>query len=273
VSQALRVAVVGHIEWVTFAQVAKLPNPGDIVHSDADWDEAAGGGAVAAAELARLAGQCDFWTLLGNDEAANKSVEDLNRLHVTVHAARRPVPQTRAFTFLQPGGERTITVLGSGLKPQGGEGPDWEQLSQCDAVYFASGDAQALRHACKARCVVSTARILPIIRETGIVLDALVHSSADEGERYEEGMLPVAPRIVVTTEGSRGGRFKSSQGEVGRYEAVPLPGPMTDAYGAGDSFAAGLTYGLGKGLSLKEALHIAARSGAQAFCRKGALGV
>jgi ribokinase len=242
------------------------------VHSTEHWDEAAGGGAVAAVELARLAGQCEFWTPVGNDAAAEKSLAELARRHVKVHATRRPAPQTRVFTFLEPNGERTITVLGAGLKPRGGEGPAWDDLSHCDAVYCASGDAEALRFARKARCLVATARILPVIRETGIVLDALVHSAADEGEHYEEGMLAVAPKAVITTEGSRGGSFRTSNGEKGRYSAVPLPGPRKDAYGAGDSFAAGLTWGLGKGLSLPDALRVAAKSGANAFCREGALG-
>jgi len=50
------------------------------------------------------------------------------------------------------------------------------------------------------------------------------------------------------------------------------PGPLQDAYGAGDSFAAGLTYGLAEGLSMDEAVGLAARSGAAALSRRGAHG-
>ena len=44
---------------------------------------------------------------------------------------------------------------------------------------------------------------------------------------------------------------------------------MSDAYGCGDSFAAGLTYGLGAELSLPEALALGARCGAANFTGRG----
>ena len=52
----MRLAVVGHVEWVEFARVEHVPEPGDIVHALETWEEAAGGGAVAAVQLANLNG-------------------------------------------------------------------------------------------------------------------------------------------------------------------------------------------------------------------------
>ena len=49
-----------------------------------------------------------------------------------------------------------------------------------------------------------------------------------------------------------------------------VPGPLQDTYGAGDSFAAGLTFGLAQGLSADDALALGARCGAQALARRGA---
>jgi ribokinase len=48
-----------------------------------------------------------------------------------------------------------------------------------------------------------------------------------------------------------------------------LPGPPVDAYGAGDSFAAGLTFGLSTLDSTKEALEFAARCGAACLTGRG----
>lgn len=48
-----------------------------------------------------------------------------------------------------------------------------------------------------------------------------------------------------------------------------MPGPPGDAYGAGDSFAAGLTYGLANGLSIDEALALGARCGAACATGRG----
>src|SRR5688572_18561198 len=50
----VKIAVVGHVEWVEFARVERVPERGEIVHATELWEEAAGGGAVAACELARL---------------------------------------------------------------------------------------------------------------------------------------------------------------------------------------------------------------------------
>ena len=100
-------------------------------------------------------------------------------------------------------------------------------------------------------------------------LDALVASGSDAGERYEKGDLDPEPRLVVRTGGASGGEWERPGGENGRYQATPLPGPPADAYGCGDSFAAGLTYGVGAGLPVAEALDLAARCGAACLTGRG----
>ena len=40
----MRFAVVGHVEWVEFAKVERVPEPGEIVQASDWWAEAAGGG-------------------------------------------------------------------------------------------------------------------------------------------------------------------------------------------------------------------------------------
>ena len=55
----IRVAVVGHVEWLEFAVVGHVPQPGEIVESREDFTMAAGGGAVAAVQLRKLACAAD----------------------------------------------------------------------------------------------------------------------------------------------------------------------------------------------------------------------
>jgi ribokinase len=74
---------------------------------------------------------------------------------------------------------------------------------------------------------------------------------------------------VVRTAGASGGEYETRDGERGRWEATPLPGPVSDLYGAGDSFAAGVTYGLGAGLPIGEALELGARCGAACATGRG----
>src|SRR5919202_6416649 len=171
----MRVAVVGHVEWVEFARVDHVPEPGEIVHATETWAEAAGGGAVAAVQLARLAGDATLFTVLGDDELGRLSRRQLERQGVTVRAVVAPESQRRAFTFVDAGGERTITVLGEKLVPSGGDRRlPWSELEGADAVYFVSGDADAAHAARRARLLVATSRELPTLREAGQELDALV---------------------------------------------------------------------------------------------------
>jgi ribokinase len=70
-------AVVGHVEWVQFGRVEHLPRAGEVAHAVGAFEEPAGGGAVAAVALARLAGGCALHTALGDDELARRTVARL----------------------------------------------------------------------------------------------------------------------------------------------------------------------------------------------------
>jgi ribokinase len=264
----MNVAVVGHVDWVEFARVENVPASGEIVHAVERWEEPGGGGSVAAAELARLSGGAIFYTALGNDSIGQRAREQLEAHGVRVRARIVDEPHRRAWVYVDAHGERTITVLGRKLRPRARDDLDWHELADADAVYFVSGDAGALRAARRARVLVATARDLATLREAGVELDALVGSGKDEGERYRPGDLEPPPKVVVATAGSLGGWSQPG----GPYRAAPVPGPIEDAYGCGDCFAAGLTFALGDGLDLVEAIEAAAQSGAAALARRGALG-
>ena len=264
----MQVAAVGHVEWIEFARVEHVPAPGEIVHARETWEEPAGGGAVAAVQLAKLAGGAKFFTALGDDAVGRRAYEGLTRMGLDVEVSWRDEPQRRGFVFVDAKGERTITVIGSRLGPSGNDHLQWDLAAAVDAVYFTAGDADAVRAARAAEILVSTARALEPLAEAGVQLDALVTSSADAGERYGGGLEP-EPRLVVRTAGASGGAWERPDGERGEWEAAPLPGPISDAYGCGDSFAAGLTYGLGAGMSTDDALSLAARCGAACLTGRG----
>ena len=265
----MNVAVVGHVEWVEFARVEHAPAPGEIVHAFETWEEPAGGGAVAAVQLANLAGSCLFFTALADDELGRRSREELEARGVTVHATRAPGAQRRAFTHVDEDGERTITVLGDKLLPSGEDGSlPWEELRRCAAVYFVSGDVAAVRAARHCPLLVATARELATLRRAALEVDVLVGSGEDAAERFEAGELEPEPRIVVTTAGQLGGWIRPG----GPFRAAPLPGPVSDAYGCGDCFTAGLTYGLAVGMPVDEAVALGAQCGAAVLTGRGAYG-
>ena len=265
----MRLAVVGHVEWVEFARVDHAPQPGEIVHAVETWEEPAGGGAVAAVQLANLAGSCLLFTALADDELGSRSREELEARGVTVHAGAAHGTQRRALTHVDESGERTITVLGEKLLPSGEDASlPWEELTRCDAVYFVSGDVAALRAARHCDVLVATARELPTLRRAGVPVDVLVGSGEDAAERFEPGELDPEPQIVVTTSGALGGWIRPG----GPFRAAPLPGDVSDAYGCGDCFAAGLTYGLALREPVDEAVAIGARCGAAVLTGRGAYG-
>lgn len=223
---------------------------------------------MAAVQLAKLAGEATFFTALGNDELGRRAREQLTGQGVRVHAVERREPQRRAFTFVDRTGERTITVLGDKLVPRGRDRLPWEQLEGADGVFFVSGDAAALRAARQARILVATSRELATLRQGAVELDVLVGSGTDEGERYHPGDLEPPPRLIVTTSAALGGWSQPG----GPFRAAELPGAISDCYGCGDSFAAGLTFALAKGQPREEALVFAARCGAAVLTGRGAFG-
>ena len=263
----MRVAVVGHLEWIRFARVERVPATGEIAHSTEDWEEVGGGGAVAAIQLAQLAGEASLFTAIGDDELGRRSFEELTARGVTVHAEIvAGKPQRWALTHVDDTRERTITTVGEKLKPRGhDESLPWHELSGADAVFFVAGDVDALVRARRARVLTATTRELATLRRGSLVLDALIGSGEDENERYRPGELDPPPRLVVSTSGALGGWAQPG----GPYSAAAPAAPVEDAYGAGDCFAAGLTFALASRLGPAEAVAFAARCGAAALTGRG----
>ena len=126
----MTIAVVGHVEYTEFAPVERLPRPGEIIEAHGAWQQAAGGAAVAAVQIAKLTGGCLFFTALGDDELGRRAASELEAMGVELAVAWRREPQRRAFVFLDADGERTITVIGDRLVPLGTDALPWPRLAE-----------------------------------------------------------------------------------------------------------------------------------------------
>jgi ribokinase len=272
-ARAVKVAVVGHVEWVEFALVEKMPSPGEIVETRELFAEPAGGGAVAAVQLARLCGEVTLFTALGDDELARAACARLEELGVQALAAPRAAPTRRALTLVDDREhERTIVTLGERLEPSAEDLQlPWAELAQMDAIYFTAGDLGALRAARRASVLVASPRAWHALGR-GVPLDALVLSRADASERADALHVRQDARLLVRTEGSRGGSWFEGERRLGEWRVAEPPGPLIDTYGCGDSFAAGLTCGLARGLEMPAALDLAARCGAYCLTARGPYG-
>jgi ribokinase len=264
----MRVAVVGHVEYVEFARVDRVPGAGEIAHAESGWSVAAGGGAVAAAQLAKLAGGCRLLTVLGDDELGRRCRDEVRAQGVEVHAVFDG-SQRRAITLVEPSGERTITTIGPKLLPLRVHALPWDELAGCDAIFFVAGDAEALRAARAAPVLTATSRELAALARGGVKLEALIGSARDPGERYVRGAVEPEPAVVVRTAGRDGGSYETADGRVGTWNPAPVRGAVGDSYGCGDSFAAALTFALGRGDELEAALELAAWCGAACLTGHG----
>ena len=246
----MRVAVVGHVEWVEFARVEHMPASGEIVHAVDAWEEPAGGGAVAAVQLLKLAGSVVFYTALGDDVLGRRARCELEAMGVRVEAA---LP------------ERAATPRADSHRPQRGAHDHRDRRAdgaEIGAIRFRGTISPAATPSTSpaatrkpsvprgGRGCSSPRRVgSRPLAASGVELDALVGSATDPGERYRRGDLEPPPRVVVRTAGGEGGTYERRDGSGGSYPAAPAPGPVVDTYGCGDSFAAGLTYALGAGRS------------------------
>jgi ribokinase len=263
-----RIAVVGHIEWVDFISLARLPGEGQIAHAEGAITRAAGGGGVAAAVLADQGAEVDFFCALGRDADGEAAAAQLTERGVNLQVAWREQPTRRAITLLTGAGERTILTIGERLEPHADDALDWDRLRGASGAYFTAGDRRALREARQAKVLVASPRGRVALEDGETTIDALVFSALDLDERTWAERLAERAALLVATEGSAGGRWwGSSQGS---WQAATPPGPPRDSYGCGDSFAAGFTLGLAKGATVQEAATLGARLGAECLARIGA---
>jgi ribokinase len=262
-----RLAVIGHVEWVNFLAVEQLPAQGQITPAKRIRENAGGGAVVAATVMATLCDEVEFFAAFGEDQHAERAIAELRSRGIIVHAATRPLPSREVITFIDARGERSITTIGARLQPALSDPLPWERLQEIDGVYFTAGDHGALLAARAAGKLVVTPRICEALGAVTVDLDAVVYSADDQAERLWASELRDHAVLEVVTEGEHGGHWSGESS--GRWQAVQPAAPVVDSYGAGDSFAAGFTYGVASGKCVAQAAQIAAACGAQALTHPG----
>jgi ribokinase len=258
-----RIAVVGHVEHVTLGRADGVLGPGDIVHLREARFLPGGGGGLAFAQLCRSDAEIHLFTALGHDEAG-RAVEarlgaSAGRVHV--HAAVRAVDHPRVVVVVDARGRRTIIVTQGPLQPAATDPLPWSILAGCDAVYFTGDDPQSLRLARAARRLVVTARRRPALLSAAVAPDVIVGSVSDPRENAGLDAYDPAPGALVLTDGPRAVRVLRPGGAA-LVDPPPAPDRVAGDYGAGDSFAAALTFFLAHGLDVEDACRRAGPHGA-----------
>ena len=257
------IAVIGHVEHVTLGRVETVPCAGDIVHMQDARIIPGGGGGLAFAQLAKSDAEVHFFTAIGSDDAGALVRERVASAgtSVHVHAARRDGGHPRVVVMVDANGKRTIIVTSEPLHPASTDALPWDVLSTCDAVYFTGSDANSLVRARAASCLVVTARRRQVLAASGVQPDVVVGSVSDPRENTPREDYERAPDALVLTDGERPIRIARSGG-VTQVDAPPRVQDPRGDYGAGDSFAAALTYFMAIGRTLDEAVRLAGPFGA-----------
>ena len=259
--QQLRLAVIGHVEHVSIAAVARLPEAGEIVHLDEVVTIAGGGGGLAFFQLIRSPAELHLFSALGNDDSARFVDDQIHATKASIHVAHRDQPHTRDLVLVTPEGERTIFVQGEPLHPALADPLAWDLIDGFDAAYFTAEDPELLRVARRSRVLVVTSRRFDALARSGIQADVVVGSRADAREAHELVDYPVPPKALVMTRGKEGGVIETARGTT-RFRGSQVSGHLRGAYGAGDSFAGALTWYVACGLGIEESCARAAECGA-----------
>ena len=264
----LKLAVIGHVEWITFLKVDQLPLAGEISHAKDSFEEAAGGGAVAAVQMSRLInGQVDLITSLGKDSYGEKCHERLTKLGLNLTVAWRKKPTRRGISLISKEGERAITVIGERLEPIASDNLPWNDLKNYDGIFVTATDKEGIRHARKAKFLSATPRTgKQTLKNSKVKLNALIGSGLDPGEKISFEELETKPDVYISTTGKSGGTIFPSRF---KYKSVEPSKKEIDSYGCGDCFAGAVTTALAANLSLEKAINIGAYCGAECSTHYG----
>ncbi len=264
----LKLAVIGHIEWITFLKVDQLPLAGEISHAKECFEEAAGGAAVAAVQMARLINEpVDLITSLGKDYYGEKCYERLTKLGLNLKVAWREKPTRKGISFISKDGERAITVIGERLQPIASDNLPWSDMKNYDGIFVTATDKEGIRLARETKFLSATPRTGEnTLREAKVKINALIGSALDPGEKINHQELIPQPDLYIATKGKSGGIiFPNNQ----NYKSITPSSKEIDTYGCGDCFAGGVTTALSAGLNLNQAINIGAYCGAECSTHYG----
>ena len=250
----LKFAVIGHIEWINFLKVDLLPEPGIITHANTSLELPAGGGALIAKTLYELSNnEIHFFTSLGKDYYGEKSFDFFKKIGINLHVAWRSEPTRKGFSLIDKKGERSITIIGKRLAPSFNDDLDWEILRDMDGIFITAGDNNLFKKAREANILCTTPRVgIDLINQSKVNLDAIIGSNLDPDESFLLSDLNEKHRYVIKTEGEKGGICIPG----GRFNAINNNSQKIDSYGCGDSFAAGILYGLTESWPIEKALKL-----------------
>ena len=147
-----------------------------------------------------------------------------------------------------------LKLFGERLAPTHKDKLECNILKKMDGIFITGDDSEIFKMARSASILCTTPRVgLNIINNSNVLLDGLIGSNLDPGEVFSFSELSLKPKYTIKTEGEKGGILFPG----GRYKALKNKKLKVDSYGCGDSFAAGILYGMASKWDIDKSLNLA----------------
>ncbi len=281
----------GHMRLVDAEQVAALYN------AMGPAREISGGSAAnTVAGVASFGGRPAYMGKVADDEFGRIFTHDLNAAGVTYRTRPKSGgdPTARSLVLVTPDGERTMSTF-LGVSPQFDAADlDVELISSASILYlegylFDQPEAKAAFYRAadiargagvKVALTLSDAfcveRHRPSFRDLLRTRIDIVFANESEllalaqTSTHDEAIEMIAPdvELLAATQSAKGSILVSGQT---RISVAPVPVPtVVDTTGAGDLYAAGVLFGLSKGLPLSQCGALGSIAAAEIICHLGA---
>ncbi|MGD9702658.1 MAG: ribokinase [Acidimicrobiia bacterium] len=275
----LDVCVVGSANLDLVAFVERIPGRGETLLAS-DYFEAAGGkGLNQAVAAARSGARTALVARLGDDAAGDALLEVMTADGIDVSGVSSvDAPTGRAMIAVGADGENSIVVVPGanatlGTVAIGMHGPVIARasivLAQLEVPLESVIAAFEVARAVGATTVLNPAPARSLPRELLLLVDVLVPNEHEvELLGGTAHLIRSGVSAVVVTEGARGARLVTSDGET---RVKPFAVTAIDTTGAGDTFCGALAARLAAGRHLEQALTWASAAAALATTVNGAV--
>ena len=240
-----------------------------------DYSQLAGGEiATAMAGLQRLGLKTLYAGRFGTDAAGDFGLQTLRDEGVDVRSAEQIEGAKTQIAFIiidAATGERTVIWKRDARLGYSEDEAPLEIARRAGVLHFTSHDTQACialaKKAKEAGTIVSIDldNIFPGVEDLLPLVDVLITSAelpgrmfgiADKEEALRAMHAKYGSAVLGITLGDRGSLLYCN-GEFVRTGGFPVPGGCRDTTGAGDSFRAGLIYGMVRGETVEESARMA----------------
>ncbi|MEV4374023.1 PfkB family carbohydrate kinase [Nonomuraea sp. NPDC049637] len=235
--------IIGPIAWDLALYVDRIPASGNFVQATESVERPGGTGANVATALSHAGGCVHMVGYVGADAAGRNMTEALATAGVDVDYVQVLPGRTSSVVLLiEPDGERTIIGIHPDLLhtvtiPVAAVAPG-------DVVYFAAWHDAFVP---AAQAMAAAGALV-----TGVPPGTIPAMKYLIGSKNDFTTIPGRTTAIVT-EGAEGVTVHAE----GRSDHFPaLPTDAVDATGAGDAFAAGLLWEIGKGQSLVDGVQL-----------------